>query len=197
MIENDIQTIARDILADDDYMGDLKTFARECIRLKGERDVYKELLDRAMTLLDPNAVGVFVDRQLKLAEDIEALDNPSNFDDLKLHVGQRVRCTAKKSTYEGEITKIEPNYVYVKAPGQFVQFDRVSWDKFVEVEDLGDDNWTVIQFNANTCWGTVSNNLRALDFHSTSFHGDDWPQVGEEVEVVFNTAGELLSVHGK
>ena len=62
----------------------------------------------------------------------------------------------------------------------------------------------VTTFNMDTLRGTVRtvderDYLCLFEFHSTSFQSDTsmrWPRVGEPVTVVFNSAGDLLSVHG-
>jgi hypothetical protein len=60
--------------------------------------------------------------------------------------------------------------------------------------------WRVKEFNHNTLRGVVELGSAAHRFHSTSFQSDTtfrFPHVGEAVEVVLTTSGELLSVHGK
>lgn len=53
----------------------------------------------------------------------------------------------------------------------------------------------IVEFSRDTCFGVVVYDLTPLKFHSTSYHGHGWPRVGEVVELVFNKAGELLSLH--
>lgn len=65
---------------------------------------------------------------------------------------------------------------------------------------LDETLFVVSEFDMSTLCGVVRARGRRLTFHSTSFHsasGFRWPRVGERVEVVFNGAGELLSVHGQ
>lgn len=59
-------------------------------------------------------------------------------------------------------------------------------------------NARVVSFDESTLVGEVAYDLTVLRFHSTSFQSDSsfrWPRVGEKVFVVFNSSGELLSVH--
>ena len=55
---------------------------------------------------------------------------------------------------------------------------------------------TVTHWNRNTCWAKVqTDDGRLFNVHSTTCRlGNEWPRVGQRVEVVFNNAGELLSV---
>ena len=59
--------------------------------------------------------------------------------------------------------------------------------------------WHVTSFDFNRLRGVVDNGDRFIAFHSTTFRArtSRWPEVGEKVEVVFNNAGELLSVEGE
>ena len=54
----------------------------------------------------------------------------------------------------------------------------------------------VVAFNRDSLWGTVETfDGSSINFHSTSYHGRDWPFVGSRVEVVFNSGRRLLAVH--
>jgi hypothetical protein len=56
----------------------------------------------------------------------------------------------------------------------------------------------VVAFNRDSLWGTVETiGGAAINFHSTSYQGRDWPFVGSKVEVVYNSRGGLLAVHEK
>lgn len=56
----------------------------------------------------------------------------------------------------------------------------------------------VVAFDRETCCGRVRVDLEIFPFHSTSFNASTfrWPRVGERVEVVLNSHGELLALHG-
>lgn len=53
----------------------------------------------------------------------------------------------------------------------------------------------IVAFDRNTCVGEVQYDLTAMRFHSTSFQGRDWPRVGQRVEIVLTSKGELCSLH--
>ena len=53
----------------------------------------------------------------------------------------------------------------------------------------------VVAFDQNTAIGIAVYDLTPVRFHSTCFHGGDWPRVGQAVELVFTERGEILSVH--
>jgi hypothetical protein len=58
----------------------------------------------------------------------------------------------------------------------------------------------VVAFSHNNAVGKVRVGKRTLPFHATSFHCSyvmRWPEVGERVEVAFNSKGKLLAVHAK
>jgi hypothetical protein len=55
----------------------------------------------------------------------------------------------------------------------------------------------IVSFDENTCVGEVQVDLEVFRFHSTSFRSATsfrWPRVGEQVELVLNQHGHLVSV---
>jgi hypothetical protein len=55
----------------------------------------------------------------------------------------------------------------------------------------------IVSFNEDTCVGEVQVDLEVFRFHSTSFRSATsfrWPRVGEQVELVLNKHGHLVSV---
>lgn len=57
----------------------------------------------------------------------------------------------------------------------------------------------IVAFDESKCTGVVQIDLETLRFHSTSFRSATsfrWPRVGEQVEIIMNQHGELVSLEG-
>lgn len=57
----------------------------------------------------------------------------------------------------------------------------------------------IVMFDKNECIGEVQVDLEVYRFHSTSFRSATsfrWPRVGEQVELVLNQHGHLVSLEG-
>jgi hypothetical protein len=68
-------------------------------------------------------------------------------------------------------------------------------------EYSGQTEGVVIAFNIDSCWGAVQyphrTGHRVVSFHSTTYHGRNFPYVGERVYIVFadRDGGDLLALY--
>lgn len=69
-------------------------------------------------------------------------------------------------------------------------------------QDMNRSNpkWIVTAFDRETSVGVVSSEGGELKFHSTSFQSNTtfrFPRIGEPVELVTTSSGDLLSIRGE